>query len=279
MPTLSANDFNLLASHVRDISGIELDPAKQYLVDIQVNPLLEELKLPSIQALCLRSRQDSSGRLGRMLIDAVSINETSFFRERTPFELIKHKLIPEALDRIGESREPSRPVRIWSAAASTGQEAYSIAMAATELLGTQEALKRIQITGSDISDAAIRRASAGIYTETEMGRGLPANFKDKYFLKSDKGWAIKPEIRAMAKFEVRSLLSNLSLAGSFDIVLCRYVAIYFSPKNRIQVFSQISKQIRPGGSLIIGRAERLPEEVTGLEKQWHHACTYFQVPS
>lgn len=266
--------YEQLTEHVYDISGIVLTKPKKYFVSGRLTPLLEKFGLKSYQELIKKSSSDIVGRFRNLVIDAITINETSFFRDQRPFKLLQHKLIPEALDRA-ENSSLKRRVKIWSAACSTGQEPYSIAMTSHNLMDL-EATNKIQIYATDISEAATIYASAGIYSDLELNRGVPNVCRSRYFEKKPEGWRVKDEVRGMLQFGSHNLMKPLLGARKFDIIFCRYVAIYFTPEDRAKAFQMLVNSLYPGGSLIIGGAEILPGTVQPVIKRRHFEYTYYE---
>jgi len=265
---VDAASFRELAGFIHQRSGIIVENSKSYLVETRLGPLLDELSISSYSELARRAGRER--RVLNRIIDEISTNETSFFRDRMPFELLKFRLIPDIVDR---QRGGGR-INIWSAASSTGQEVYSIAIACTEVLGS-DATQRVRIVGTDISDAAIRKASYGAYSSYELERGLDDNLRDRYFHRDGDRWRVNDPLRAMASFRHLNLLDPLSSLGQFDIVFCRNVAIYFDHATRAALFERIGRQLRAGGALIIGSAESLHGVTDGFERREHMRCVYY----
>lgn len=267
--TIEPVAFRELAELIHFKSGILLDESKKYLIETRLGPLLDELQLDTYTELCRRAVRDRQ-TLSR-LIDEISTNETSWFRDKSPFDLLKFKLLPDLMDRL-QGRPDS--VSIWSAASSTGQEVYSIAMTAVDILPAT-VLQRTRITGTDISDAAVRRASLGQYSDFEIERGLTAALRDRHFKRADNGWRVNDQLRSMVMFKTFNLLDPLVTLGSVDIVFCRNVAIYFDLPTRKQLFERIARQIRPGGALVIGSSETLHGVTDHFERHEHMRSSYY----
>jgi chemotaxis protein methyltransferase CheR len=266
-------ELKILATYVYEISGIVIDSTKGYLVESRLGPLVAEWKCSDYFTLCKQARADATGIMRNRIIDAISTNETSFFRDIAPFELLKHKLLPDHIDWL--KGNPGN-LQIWSAACSTGQEIYSIAIALLETLPTIKQW-RIRLFGTDISDAAIAQASAGRYNEIEMGRGLHENKRLKYFEKRDNMWRVKDEIRAMASFRKFNLHDSLAGLGKFDIIFCRNVAIYFNPDTRKKLFERLADQLNPHGVLLIGSTESLLGVTDRFERKEHMRSVYYKL--
>jgi chemotaxis protein methyltransferase CheR len=253
---LTPTVLSLWAKYIRNISGIALDESKAYLIETRLEPLLRDIQASDYDDLYRRVRDDRSAGLRRKVINAITTNETSFFREGTQFELLRHKLIPELVDQRRRSRVTPIPIRIWCAACSTGQEPYSVAIMLKELLGSLQAYD-IRILGTDISDQSIAKASYAYFSQLEIDRGMPVNLVGIYFERKDDKWKVRDEIRSLVTFRCMNLLEPISMPGDFDVVLCRNVAIYFVEADRIRLFSNVGRMLAPDGSLILGATESI----------------------
>ncbi len=246
--------YEMIASMIRVRSGIVLGPDKLYLVETRLAPILRREGLRDLGSLAERLRNTIHDRRGaelaREVVEAMTTNETLFFRDGKPFVHLKQ----QALLRLHQTLPPGRPIRIWSAAASTGQEAYSLAMIVAEAR-TSLPGRTVEIVGTDLARKAIGRAREGIYTQFEVQRGLPVHMLVKYFDKVDQGWRIKDSLRSFVAFREWNLLSDLGQLGTFDIVLCRNVLIYFDPLTKGRVLEAISRQMTQDGLLYLGSSE------------------------
>ncbi len=256
---ITPDELKIIAQYVYNISGIYLDQSKAYLLENRLKPLIAQENVASYSQLYNKARADGSKKLEKAIIDAITTKETLFFRDNAPFELLKHKILPDIIDARSLKTHSSIPVkiRIWSAACSTGQEVYSIAIAIKEVIPD---LNKYQVTilGTDISDEAIAKASYGKYNKFEIERGLSKDKLDRYFNKDPDGnWRIKDEIRALANFRKINLMQPVSILGKFDIVFCRNVAIYFKPDDKKRLFERIAGVLQPDGCLLIGSTESL----------------------
>ncbi|MFP4427861.1 MAG: CheR family methyltransferase [Desulfovermiculus sp.] len=279
MATISPQEFKTLSKYIYSIAGIYLDESKEYLVQSRLNPLLVSFNLASFSELYYKATTDPSGELEKYIIDAVSTNETFFFRDNAPFDLLKFKIIPELIDEKKRRHSKGKiDLSIWSAACSTGQEVYSIAISLLEVLPDIEKYE-IKILGSDISRQAITRASYGQYNKLEVDRGLPPEYLHKYFQLTKNGWRIKDFVRSMASFQVINLMSDLRAIGPFDIVFCRNIAIYFSPPDKKKLFSRIAGVLRPRGYLIVGGSESLAGLAPDFESRHYLRGMYYQLTS
>jgi chemotaxis protein methyltransferase CheR len=247
---ISTRDFVLLSGYIREISGIDLDETKRYLVESRLGPLIEKSGCADYACLYAKIREDASGTLRASLVNAITTHETSFFRDRKPFDLIRLRLIPSLI-----ANDPRRPVRIWSAACSTGQEAYSLAMLLLDSLGDPGRFD-IRILGTDISEESVRAARAGEYRDFEVSRGIPPEKLDRYFTRKDGGYQVIPALRDLVEFRRGNILEPEGSAR-FDIILCRNVAIYFSMEDRKRLFEGLAGSLKPEGCLFIGASESL----------------------
>ncbi|MCK5228243.1 MAG: methyltransferase domain-containing protein [Desulfobulbaceae bacterium] len=275
---ISPEEITRFSKYVLDISGIYLDRSKGYLLETRLKGLMDECRASSYGMLLNQIKADK--KLEKKLIDAISTNETFFFRDTVPFDLLRNKIIPDLID-LRRKQRPSGPVpiKIWSAACSTGQEIYSIAITLLEMLpgrGNYE----ISILGTDISSKAVAQASYGQYNRFEVERGLPPDTRAKYFNQSGASWRIRDEVRSLAKFETMNLLRPLpSAIGPFDIVFCRNVAIYFQSHDKINLFKKIARVIAPGGSLLIGGSENLSGIALDFVSQQYLRGIYYTLKS
>ncbi|SDN80524.1 chemotaxis protein methyltransferase CheR [Desulfonauticus submarinus] len=256
---IKPEEFKVLTQYIYKISGIFLDPSKAYLLETRLKSLLEQEKASSYLELYKKALADPTKRIEKAIIDAITTKETLFFRDQAPFDLLKFKILPDLIDRRSKTTSKHLPIkiRIWSAACSTGQEVYSIAIAIKETIPDLEKYN-ITILGTDISDEAIAKASYGKYNKFEIERGLPPDKLRKYFDPTPDGqWRIKDEIRFMANFRKINLMKPFSILGKFDIIFCRNVAIYFAPEDKKKLFERIAQVLQPDGYLIIGSTESL----------------------
>jgi chemotaxis protein methyltransferase CheR len=262
--------------YIHAICGIALDDSKTYLIEGRLGAVAERHRCASFSQLLERAHHDPSGAVERAIIDAITTNETLFFRDGAPFDLLRHKLVPELIDR--RTRTGSARIRIWSAACSTGQELYSIAILLKELLGDPDRYG-VQLFGTDISDEAVARASKGLFGAVEIGRGLSDELRAKYFSARTGGWQIRDEIRVMATFRKLNLLQDFSVLGRFDVIFCRNVAIYFNDFDRRALFQRMERALEPGGCLIIGSMESLAGVAPQFESKRHLRSVFYQPKS
>ncbi len=243
-------DFAFLRGFLRARSGLDLGPEKMYLAESRLRPICRDAGLPSMGALVRRLREGSDRGLADATVVAMATHETMFFRDRTPFEALRDDVLPTLL----AARSNLRRVRIWSAAASMGQEAYSIAMILHDMRSLLEGWA-VQIVGTDISPAAIARARAGTYSTFEVQRGLPVRHLLDHFTPTGAEWVIAPELRDMVEFRVMNLLEDFGPLGSFDLILCRNLAIYLDPPTKTALFERLAGVLAPDGRLCLGTSE------------------------
>lgn len=270
MTKIAPDELKVISTYIYNVSGIYLDQSKAYLLESRLKGLLEDLGCDSYSEFYHKAKSDSSKAIERKIIDAITTNETLFFRDTAPFEMLQHKLLPNIIDRKTAKSSGLLPTRIniWSAACSTGQEIYSIAIVLKKLLGDLKKFN-IRLLGTDISDKAVAQASYGKYNKFEIERGLPKDKLVMYFDSDGNSWKIKDEIRALASFKKFNLMDSFALMGKFDIVFCRNVAIYFPLEDRKKVFNKIADVLEPDGYLIIGSTESLTGVCSRFEPKRH----------
>jgi chemotaxis protein methyltransferase CheR len=275
MTRLEDGEWKALADYIYSICGIHLDQSKSYLIESRLSELLRPAGVARYGELPAKARADSTGALERRIIDAITTGETSFFRDQSPFDLLRHKLIPELIDSRMRRGMAAMPIRIWSAACSTGQELYSIGITLRELFGPSGKYD-IRLVGTDISPHAVARASRAVYNVIEIGRGIPEALLARYFTREHDGWKVRDEVRALASFRSINLLRDFSFLGQFDIIFCRNVAIYFNAADKAALFGRMEKALAPEGCLIIGGTESLSGICPGLEAKRHVRAVYYQ---
>lgn len=240
--------FPALQAFLLKSSGLALDREKQYLVEARLTPVIQAAGLADLSELVTRVETDRG--LAKKVTEAMTVNETFFFRDRQPFEGFRQAVLPELL----KAREKTRRIRIWSAACSSGQEPYSLAMILDE-----EARRltgwRVEIVASDISDAVLKKAREGVYTHFEVQRGMPMPNLVRYFTKRKDQWVVNPTLKARVDFLQQNLMSDFSKLGVFDVIYCRNVLIYFAPEQKSDVLRRLARSLAPDGYLVLGAAE------------------------
>ena len=250
MSAAGAATFEIFATLLKSQSGLSIGPDKQYLLDSRMAPILKQEGLADLSALALRLRGSGLTALGRQVVEAMTTNESFFSRDEKPFTHVR----TQVLARLHAARPAGTRLRIWSAASSSGQEAYSLAM----ILADQRALlgdRPTEIIGTDIARDQLARAREGRYTQFEVQRGLPMQMLVKYFQKDPPNWRIKDTLRAMVQFREWNLLADMRGLGQFDIVFCRNVLIYFDTPTKKRVLDAIARQMPADGLLYLGGAE------------------------
>jgi chemotaxis protein methyltransferase CheR len=273
---ITRDELAVWIRYVRELCGIALDESKGYLLETRLGGLLRETGAANFSELHFKAKSDLSNKLNQKKLDSITTNETSFFRDTAPFELLCHKLIPELVDRRKKAGLRVVPIRIWSAACSTGQEAYSTGIMLKELLGDLSGYD-IRILGTDISDKAVAAASYGHYNRMDLDRGMPPDKISKFFVSAAGQWKIRDEIRAMASFRTMNLLQTFSFPTPFDIVFCRNVAIYFTAPDKVRLFQNIGRCMARDGALIIGSTESLAGMCPEFEPKRHLRSVFYQL--
>jgi chemotaxis protein methyltransferase CheR len=246
---MTPDSFAFLSGLVKQRSGIVLTADKGYMLETRLGPMLRREGLAGLDALALRLRAPRAEALTAELVEALTTNESSFFRDGKPFEHLR-KLLP----KLAAARPPGHLIRVWSAACSSGQEAYSIAMTVAEL-GAAMGGRRVEILGTDLSREMLDRAQEAVFTQFEVQRGLPVQMLVKHFTQDGARWRIRPELRAMARFQPFNLLDDPRGLGRFDIIFCRNVLIYFDAPTKSRVLGAIAGLLPPDGVVYLGGAE------------------------
>jgi chemotaxis protein methyltransferase CheR len=245
---LTQAEFETIAALLKSRSGLAIGYDKLYLVETRLAPILRQHGLRDLPALADRLRIAATEPLSRAVTEAMTTNESFFFRDGRPFAHFGTQAIPQLLAR----RPPGVELRVWSAAAAAGQEAYSLVLAEQPAMLSD---RRVQIIGTDLARDQLARASQGLYTQFEIQRGLPMRLLVRYFRKEEAGWRVSEKLRAMVQFQQWNLLSDLRPLGLFDIVFCRNVLIYFDQPTKSRVLESIACQMHPDGLLYLGGAE------------------------
>jgi len=247
---IAANEYDIFRHYLEDACGIVLGENKHYLVTSRLKRVTEEFSFPTLSDMMSTLVKGNDRHLREKVIDAMTTNETMWFRDVYPFEILKKELIPELAKN-------KAPIKIWSAASSTGQEAYSISMTTTEFQQSNPGVlsSNVEIVGTDISQTVVNKAKLGRYDELSVVRGLSPERRDKFFSKKDDQWAINADIMRRTRFTELNLLNNYSLLGKFDIIFCRNVLIYFSSEMKKDILERMAEILKPGGTLILGGSE------------------------
>lgn len=250
------DEFAFVRRLLKDRSGLALTEDKEYLVTTRLKPLIENHGLRDLSGLVSQLRSGRHPDLVEEVVDAMTTNESLFFRDAKPFDALAEMMLPSLVT----ARPGTRPIRIWCAAASTGQEPYSIAIILEENAG-RFGNHQVEILATDLSQAALRRARMGEFTAFEVGRGMPPHYLQRYFRKTEKNHhVIAPKIRSRVTFQLRNLLEPFDRLGVFDIVFCRNVLIYFDRQTKADVLNRLAAVLAPDGFLVLGG----PETTLGL---------------
>ncbi|MEQ8584896.1 MAG: protein-glutamate O-methyltransferase [Thalassobaculaceae bacterium] len=247
---MRAADFEHLARTLKDQSGLVVTPEKAYLLENRLQPVARKWGMQTLDDLVAAVRTRADRKMIKDVVDAMTTNESLFFRDMKPFDNLRDVLLPDLM----KARASSKKIRIWSAACSSGQEPYSIAMLLTEL-GPKVAGWRFEIVATDLSSDIVARAKAGTYSQFEVQRGLPITMLVKYFAQEGEKWRINDKIRGMVQYREFNLLEHPRSLGQFDVVFCRNVLIYFDQPTKAKVLGGIADQIAPDGGLYLGGAE------------------------
>jgi chemotaxis protein methyltransferase CheR len=242
-------DYEYLRKLLKDNSGLDLSADKQYLIESRLLPLARKAGLPGISELVQKMKTGSTSLISQV-VEAMTTNETFFFRDKVPFDHFRDSIMPAML----QARAGRKSIRIWCAAGSTGQEPYSLAISLKEMSAALTGW-RIELVATDLSQEVLEKSKAGIYSQFEVQRGLPIQMLVKYFKQTGEVWQINADIRAMVQHRQLNLLHDFSQLGSFDIIFCRNVLIYFDQDTKIKIFNRLAKAIEQDGFLVLGAAE------------------------
>lgn len=266
---MTESDFDFLRGFLKQRSGLAMTAEKRYLVESRLGPVCRRFNLGELRDLVAVLKLGRDGATERAVVEAMTTNETFFFRDRTPFDLFRDVLLPQAIARNAARRR----LRIWCAAASTGQEPYSLAMllqeAAPRLAGWQ-----VEIVATDLSTEVIERAKAGIYSHFEVQRGLPVQWLIKHFTQVGENWQISQSLRAMVDYRQINLLNAFDGLGQFDVVYCRNVLIYFDAPTKADILNRIAACLAPEGALVLGAAETVIGLTDRLQPNPEHRGVY-----
>ncbi|TXN80137.1 protein-glutamate O-methyltransferase CheR [Methylobacterium sp. WL8] len=243
-------EFDYLRAYLKQRSGLALTPEKRYLVESRLTPVCRRFGLATLRDLVgtLKVARDSA--IEKAVVEAMTTNETFFFRDRTPFDLFRDVLLPQAMAR----RAGQRRLRIWCAAASTGQEPYSLAILLQEA-GVKLAGWQVEIVATDLSTEVIEKGKLGLYSHFEVQRGLPVQWLLKYFTQIGEQWQIAPSLRSMVDYRPLNLLNGFEALGNFDVIYCRNVLIYFDTPTKADILGRLADRLGPEGALLLGAAE------------------------
>jgi chemotaxis protein methyltransferase CheR len=243
-------DYEYLRKLLKERSGLDLSADKHYLVESRLVPLARRVGLPGIPELVQKMKGAGADALTADVVEAMTTNETFFFRDKIPFDHMRETILPA----LTKARANRRTLRIWSAASSTGQEPYSIAMLLREA-GQALAGWRVEIVATDLAQSVLEKSKAGMFSQFEVQRGLPIQMLVKYFTQVGELWQLNADIRGMVQHRQLNLLQDFSHLGMFDVIFCRNVLIYFDQDTKAAIFERLAKQLEPDGMLMLGAAE------------------------
>jgi chemotaxis protein methyltransferase CheR len=269
---LRPEGYRFLQDYVYRQSGIVLDGDKRYLLEARLMPIAKRVGLDNLNALCVMlSSPANNSALKRDVVEAMTTNETFFFRDPAQYEALRATVIPSLIAQ----RQDTRRMSFWSAASSSGQEAYSLAMMLLEMgLGSW----RIKIQGTDLSTQMAERSRTGKYLQIEVNRGLPVSYLVKYFTRSGLEWQLKDEVRRMVEFSTFDLRESMSARGPFDVVFCRNVLIYFDVESKRKILNEIHGTLFRGGYLLLGGSETTLNLTNRFERRMLGQTVLYQAP-
>jgi chemotaxis protein methyltransferase CheR len=274
---LSEQEFSLLRILLEDWCGILVDERKSYLIESRLGTYATELGCGSFSEFYTKIKHSADPTIRDRVIDLMTTNETLWFRDSHPFEILKDVLLPTFKQEIREGKR--NKIRIWSSAASTGQEAYSTAMVLLDAMRLSPELRQcpVEILATDISSTALRLAMLGRYDKIAMARGLGEAYQDRYFTNSGRVWSIAPEVRKMVTLKKFNLQESFAQWGKFDIVFCRNVAIYFSDDFKRNLFRKIAGALHPQGTLFLGASESISAYSLDYKIVEHKRGVYYRL--
>lgn len=271
---MTPEEFAFVCRFVRDRSAVALEPGKEYLVETRLAPVASELRFGSVGALIAALRGPGAEAIGTQVVEAMVTTETLFFRDRDPFESLRATVLPELVRR----RAGARVLNVWSAACSTGQEPYSFVLLLREHF-PELAGWRVNVLATDLSGAALARARAGRYSQTEINRGLPPALLARHFEQTAAGWQVGPDVRAAVEFRELNLARAWPPLPKMDLIFLRNVMIYFDADTKAQVLGRMAQVLRPDGYLLLGAAETVLNlgvpfaRVANIKGGFHHLAT------
>ncbi len=270
---MNSADFQFLADFLKKGSGLVVSEDKMYLLESRLLPIARERGHNTLDGLVAELRKGTDSSLKVAVIEAMTTNESFFFRDTKPFQIFENETLPALI----EARAARKRLRIWCAAASTGQEPYSLAMILKENAAKMPGW-RTEILGTDLSSEVLEKAKAGMYSQFEVQRGLPISLLVKYFRQVNEMWQIDAAIRASVRFQKLNLMDNFTHLGKFDVIFCRNVLIYFDQQTKAEVLERMSTMLEPDGVLFLGGAETVLgitdkfKPVTGQRGVYQHAA-------
>jgi chemotaxis protein methyltransferase CheR len=274
---LQPEEFALIRRWVEEISGISVDDRKTYLIENRLGRLVADNRCSSFGEFYQKFKNSCPPSLRDRIIDQMTTNETLWFRDMHPFTIFREVLLPAYCQEIAAGKR--RTIRVWSSACSTGQEPYSLAILFLEAIRTNNRLKRgmIDIMASDISDSVLSQARSGCYDKIAVNRGLPPEYRARYFTDEGRLWHVAPEVKEMVRFEKFNLQDPFVRLGSFDLIFCRNVAIYFAEKFKRELFAKYAGILTKGGVLFLGSSESISLYSSEYDMLEHNKGIYYRV--
>lgn len=263
---LTDSDFNNLRDYIQGIIGLSISDDKRYLITQRLEPIVQACKCKSYAELYFKLKEKVDPELNDRMIAAITTNETSFFRDNHPFESFREKILPIIFERIRERKKKlyarrGPKVNFWCAAASTGQEPYSLSMIILDAVGNNRvpdiAPEDFSIIASDISSQVLSKAISGRFEQMEITRGVPENYRERFFVRDGNNWIVSEEVQKLIEFRRVNLIEPFLYLGSFDIIFCRNVLIYFDINTRISILDQFHQLLNHDGFLILGASENI----------------------
>ncbi len=274
--TLQDEEFDLIRRWVEETSGISVDSKKAYLIENRLGSLVSENNCASFGEFYHKMKNSCSPQLRERIIDQMTTNETLWFRDMHPFTIFAEKLLPTYCQEISSGKR--RKIRVWSSACSTGQEPYSLAILFLKSIKANSMLRpgMLEIVATDISDTVLNQATKGIYDKIAIGRGLSPEDRNQYFTDEGRFWQISSEVQELVKFEKFNLQDSFGKLGSFDIIFCRNVAIYFSEQFKRELFAKYCKILSNEGILFLGSSESISLYSTDFDMLEHKKGIYYR---
>ena len=287
--TMSHDDYNIIIKYVFDICGIVLGDDKQYLIEQRLSPILDEFGCQNFSQLAQKLNSGSTTFLTReKMLNAMTTNETSFFRDEHPYVTFREKIMPDMMDTVVARKERSwqrrgPKVRMWSVAASTGQEPYSMAMIIAEVVSNKgmglTTMEDFGILGTDISSKVLAKAMEGKYGPLEVARGLTPEMRKKYFLQAGEYYVINNELRHIVEFKAFNIQDQFTQIGSFDVIFCRNILIYFTDDAKRKILAQLYQTLAPNGYLLLGSAENMYNLNDEFTTERYGSTTIYRKPA
>jgi chemotaxis protein methyltransferase CheR len=272
-PTLNPNDYSYIRTLIKEKAALVLEDGKEYLVEARLTPVAKREGFASLDEFIGRLRTQPLNGLHRKAIEAMTINETSFFRDWRPFEVLKKQIIPEIIAK----NSVMKTINIWSAASSSGQEAYSLAILIKDNF-PQLASWSVKISGSDVSTEMVERSKTGRYAQIEVNRGMPAPLLVKYFLRTGLDWSVKDDIKRMVEFMPANLAGDWPHLPRMDVVMLRNVMIYFDGETKKKILGRVRMLLKPGGILFLGAAETTLNIDNAYERVTAEGTSFYRTP-